>query len=110
MLDIKIIHSKTGDLVDLSSVATVEEIAACPANIASLCMALVTYVKRDSCWTDPTPEMVQAGLAEQQRILDEWDAEGHIQLCHGNEPVSDDQASDAAVFIVQAMAEKLPKD
>lgn len=66
--------------------------------------------KMRNLWLEPTPEMVQAGLAEQQRILDEWDDQGHIQLGHGNEPVSDDQASDAAVFILQAMAEKLPKD
>ena len=50
--------------------------------------------------------MIQAGLSEVQRMLDEWDDEGHIQLGHGNDPVSDDQAADLAVFILQAMAEK----
>lgn len=109
MFNIKVIHSKTGDLVDLSSVATVEEIAVCPANIASLCMALVTYVKRDACWTDPTPEMVQSGLAEAQSMLDSWVDDG--TLSYGAvDDVSDNKASDLAVFVVQAMAEKLPKD
>lgn len=76
-------------------------------------LALTTRIAeledKERLWTQPTPEMVQAGLAEVQRMLDEWDDDGHIQLGYGNDPVSDDQASDLAVFVLQAMAGKLPK-
>ena len=76
----------------------------------NLVLALVQRVEQlEQAFTTPTPEMVQAGLAEVQRMLDEWDDDGHIQLGHGNDPVSDDQASDLAVFVLQAMAGKLPK-
>lgn len=76
----------------------------------NLVLALVQRVEQlEQAFTTPTPEMVQAGLAEVQRMLDEWDDAGHIQLGHGNDPVSDDQASDLAVFVLQAMATKLPK-
>ena len=76
----------------------------------NLVLALVQRVEQlEQAFTNPTPEMVQAGLAEVQRMLDEWDDDGHIQLGHGNDPVSDDQASDMAVFVLQAMAGKLPK-
>lgn len=56
-------------------------------------------------WTNPTPEMVQAGLAEVQRMLDEWSNDG-VDI---PEEVTDDMASDMAVFVLQAMAGKLPK-
>jgi hypothetical protein len=76
-------------------------------------LALTTRIaeleEKARLWTQPTPDMVQAGLAEVQRMLDEWDDDGHIQLGHGNDPVSDAQASDMAVFVLQAMASKLPK-
>lgn len=76
----------------------------------NLVLALVQRIEQlEQAFTTPTPEMVQAGLAEVQRMLDEWDDDGHIQLGHGNDPVSDDQASDLAVFVLQAMATKLPK-
>lgn len=76
----------------------------------NLVLALVQRIQQlEEAFTTPTPEMVQAGLAEVQRMLDEWDNDGHIQLGHGNDPVSDDQASDMAVFVLQAMATKLPK-
>lgn len=76
----------------------------------NLVLALVSRIDQlEKAFTQPTPDMVQAGLAEVQRMLDEWDDDGHIQLGHGNDPVSDDQASDLAVFVLQAMASKLPK-
>lgn len=76
----------------------------------NLVLALVQRIQQlEEAFTTPTPDMVQAGLAEVQRMLDEWDDDGHIQLGHGNDPVSDDQASDMAVFVLQAMAGKLPK-
>jgi hypothetical protein len=76
----------------------------------NLVLALIQRIQQlEEAFTTPTPDMVQAGLAEVQRMLDEWDDDGHIQLGHGNDPVSDDQASDMAVFVLQAMAGKLPK-
>lgn len=106
MLNPNVIHTKTGEAVPLDSISKVEDILACPANIASLCMCIVALGEERKLWTEPNKEMVQAGLAEVQRMLDEWDDEGHIQLGHGNDPVSDDQASDMAVFVLQAMAGK----
>ena len=104
MINPNVVHAKTGELVPLSEVSSVEDIAACPANIAALCMSIVEH---NRLWTEPTKAMTQAGLAEVQRMLDEWDEEGHITLGSHNEPVSDAQASDMAVFVVQAMAGKL---
>ena len=76
----------------------------------NLVLALVQRIQQlEEAFTTPTPDMVQAGLAEVQRMLDDWDDEGHIQLGAHNDPVSDDQASDMAVFVLQAMAGKLPK-
>ena len=103
MLNPNVVHAKTGELVPLSEVATVEDIAACPANIAALCMSIVEHNK---LWLEPTKAMVQAGLAEVQRMLDEWHDEApyvNIDL----EEITDDMASDMAVFVVQAMAGKL---
>jgi len=75
-----------------------------------LIFALVSRVEQlEKLFNEPTQEMVQAGLAEVQRMLDEWDEEGHLALGAYNDPVSDDQASDLAVFVLQAMAGKLPK-
>ena len=81
------------------------------AQVAMLAMLtrLTEFEEKARLWTQPTSDMVQAGLAEVQRMLDEWDDDGHIQLGHGNDPVSGDQASDMAVFVLQAMAGKLPK-
>ena len=106
MINPEVIHSKTGKAVPLSEIAVTGDIAACPANIASLCMCIAALAEERKLWLEPNKEMVQAGLAEVQRMLDEWDDDGHIQLGHGNDPVSDDQASDLAVFVLQAMAGK----
>lgn len=76
----------------------------------NLVLALVSRIDQlEKAFTQPTPDMVQAGLSEVQRMLDDWDADGHITLGSCNDPVSDDQASDMAVFVLQAMATKLPK-
>lgn len=73
-------------------------------------LALLTevtrYQEREKLWTSPTPEMVQAGLAEVQRMLDEWNDEDFKVI---PDDVTDDNASDMAVFVLQAMATKLPK-
>ncbi|AVJ48953.1 hypothetical protein [Klebsiella phage KP8] len=103
MINPNVVHAKTGELVPLSEVGSVEDIAACPANIAALCMSIVEH---NRLWTEPTKAMTQAGLAEVQRMLDEWHDEApylNIDL----EEVTDDMASDMAVFVVQAMAGKL---
>lgn len=106
MINPEVIHSKTGKAVSLSEIAVTGDIAACPANIASLCMCIAALAEERKLWLEPSKEMIQAGLSEVQRMLDEWDDEGHIQLGHGNDPVSDDQAADLAVFVLQAMAGK----
>ena len=103
MINPNIVHAKTGELVPLSKVSSVEDIAACPANIAALCMSIVEH---NRLWTEPTEAMTQAGLAEVQRMLDEWHDEAPY-LNIDVEDVTDDMASDMAVFVVQAMAGKL---
>lgn len=106
MINPEVILSETGKAVPLSEVSLTGDIAACPANIASLCMCIAALAEERKLWLEPNKEMILAGLSEVQRMLDEWDDEGHIQLGHGNDPVSDDQAADLAVFVLQAMAEK----
>lgn len=103
MINPNVVHAKTGELVPLSEVGSVEDITACPANIAALCMSIVEH---NRLWTEPTKAMTQAGLAEVQRILDEWHDEAPY-LNIDVEDVTDDMASDMAVFVVQAMASKL---
>ena len=68
----------------------------------------------EKLWAEPTKEMVQAGLSEIQTWLDNLNelrinqegSNGYIDP----ELVTDDEASDAAVFTLQAMAAKLPKE
>lgn len=61
----------------------------------------------EKLWIEPTEQMVNAGLGEVQRMLDEWESD-HLGWCVDD--VTDDQASDMAVFTLQAMAGKLPKE
>ena len=61
----------------------------------------------EKLWIEPTKDMVNAGLGEVQRMLDEWESD-HLGWCVDD--VTDDQASDMAVFTLQAMAGKLPKE
>lgn len=61
----------------------------------------------EKLWIEPTKDMVNAGLGEVQRMLDEWESH-HLGWCVDD--VTDDQASDMAVFTLQAMAAKLPKE
>lgn len=61
----------------------------------------------EKLWVEPTKDMVNAGLGEVQRMLDEWESD-HLGWCVDD--VTDDQASDMAVFTLQVMASKLPKE
>ena len=68
----------------------------------------------EKLWIEPTEQMVNAGLAEIQTWLDNL-SELRINQEGSNgyidpELVTDEEASDAAVFTLQAMASKLPKD
>ena len=72
----------------------------------NLVLALVSRIDQlEKAFTQPTPDMVQAGLAEVQRMLDEW----YKRELYIPEDVTDDNASDLAVFVLQAMASRLPK-
>lgn len=72
----------------------------------NLVLALVQRIQQlEEAFTTPTPEMVQAGLAEVQRMLDDW----YKKELYIPEDVTDNDASDLAVFVLQAMATKLPK-
>lgn len=104
MLNPMIIRSDNGQTVPLSDVAVTGDIAACPANIASLCICITELLKERQLWLEPSEAMVNAGLAEVQRMLDEWDNHGNIQ--HGDDATTDAQAADLTVFVLQAMAGK----
>lgn len=70
--------------------------------------ALLDHIDQlEKLWIEPTKDMVNAGLGEVQRMLDEWESD-HLGWCVDD--VTDDQASDMAVFTLQAMASKLPKE
>lgn len=71
----------------------------------NLVLALVQRIQQlEQAFTTPTPDMVQAGLAEVQNQIDEWSEAGADVS-----DLTDDMASDLAVFVLQAMAGKLPK-
>lgn len=70
-----------------------------------LVRALIQRVQQlEQAFTTPTSDMVQAGLAEVQNQIDEWSEQGADVS-----DLTDDMASDLAVFVLQAMATKLPK-
>lgn len=81
----------------------------------NLVLALVSRIEQlEKLWIEPTEQMVNAGLAEIQTWLDNL-SELRINQegsdgCIDPELVTDEEASDAAVFTLQAMAGKLPKE
>lgn len=105
MINPEVIHSKTGKAVPLSEIAVTGDIAACPANIASLCMCIAALAEERKLWLEPNKEMIQAGLAEVQNTLDNWEENGPLPYGTVND-ITDDMASDMAVFVLQAMAGK----
>ena len=105
MINPEVIHSKTGKAVPLSDIAVTGDIAACPANIASLCMCIAALAEERKLWLEPSKEMIQAGLAEVQNVLDSWEDNGPLPYGTVND-ITDDMASDMAVFVLQAMAGK----
>ena len=105
MINPEVIHSKTGKAVSLSDIAVTGDIAACPANIASLCMCIAALAEERKLWLEPSKEMIQAGLAEVQNVLDNWEDNGPLPYGTVND-ITDDMASDMAVFVLQAMAGK----
>ncbi|AFR51988.1 hypothetical protein EpBp4_0056 [Escherichia phage Bp4] len=105
MINPEVIHSKTGKAVPLSEIAVTGDIAACPANIASLCICIAALAEERKLWLEPSKEMIQAGLAEVQNTLDNWEENGPLPYGTVND-ITDDMASDMAVFVLQAMAGK----
>lgn len=105
MINPEVIHSKTGKAVPLSEIVVTGDIAACSANIASLCMCIAALAEERKLWLEPSKEMIQAGLAEVQNILDNWEENGPLPYGTVND-ITDDMASDMAVFVLQAMAGK----
>lgn len=74
-----------------------------PAQIKALLDHIEELEEQQKLWLEPSEEMVQAGLAEVQRMLDEWADEGSLSA-YDVEELTDDMASDMAVFTLQAMA------
>ena len=78
----------------------------------NLVLALVSRIDQlEKAFTQPTPDMVQAGLAEVQRMMDDILGEQIFEgeyLTH-SDGFTDTMASNMAVFVLQAMASKLPK-
>ena len=77
----------------------------------NLVLALVNRIEQlEKLWTEPTEQMVNAGIAEVQTTLEQW-IEDHWELdIKDLDQIPDSAASDMAVFTLQAMASKLPKD
>lgn len=79
----------------------------------NLVLALVSRIEHlEKLWLEPTEQMVNAGLAEIQTWLDNLNELRINQEGSYIDPelVTDEEASDAAVFTLQAMAGKLPKE
>lgn len=101
MINPEVILAKTGESKPLSEIALTGDIAACPANIASLCMCIAALAEERKLWLEPSKEMVLAGMSELNALLKEmYDEDGQLV-----EP-TDDQVSDTVVFVLQAMAGK----
>lgn len=103
MLNPNVIRSDNGKAVPLSDIAVTGDIAACPANIAALCMCIAELVKERQLWLEPNEAMVNAGIGEVSRQLRELE-DDHTFIQDGY--ITDDRASDFAVFVLQAMAGK----
>lgn len=101
MINPEVILAKTGESKPLSEIALTGDIAACPANIASLCMCIAALAEERKLWLEPSKEMVLAGMSELNALLKEmYDEDGQLV-----EP-TDYQVSDTVVFVLQAMASK----
>lgn len=101
MLDPNVIRSDNGKSVPLSDIALTGDIAACPANIAALCMCIAELVKERQLWLEPNEQMVLSGMAElNQNLNDLYNSGNNL------EELTDDQLSDLVVFTLQAMAGK----
>lgn len=74
-----------------------------------LILAMAQRIEQlESLFNKPSSEMVQAGLAEVQRMLDEW-TDQDCFMGGDSEEITDDMASDMSVFVLQAMSNKKPK-
>lgn len=101
MLNPNVIRSDNGKAVPLSDIAVTGDIAACPANIAALCMCIAELVKERQLWLEPSEQMVLSGMAELNQLLNDMYNNGS-----NLEELTDDQLSDTVVFVLQAMAGK----
>lgn len=88
--------------VDTTSINQLKawQLVTTPVHIKALLDHIEELEEQQKLWLEPTPEMTQAGLAEVQRMLDEW-SDDCVDV---PEEVTDDMASDMAVFTLQAMA------
>ena len=68
-------------------------------------MCIAALAEERKLWLEPSKEMIQAGLAEVQNALDNWGENGPLPYGTVND-ITDDMASDMAVFVLQAMASK----
>lgn len=74
-----------------------------PVHIQALLDHIEELEEQQKLWLEPSEEMVQAGLAEVQRVLNEWVDLGRF-FGGDAEEITDDMASNMAVFTLQAMA------
>lgn len=65
--------------------------------------------ERDKLWLSPTDVMVQAAMDELRKLLTEWEQNPESWVCDF-EDMNDNDLSDIAVFVLQAVASKLPKE
>lgn len=101
MINPEVILAKTGESKPLSEIALTGDIAACPANIASLCMCIAALAEERKLWLEPSKEMVLAGISElASNLKDLYDQNFDL------DDLTDDQLSDVVVFVLQTMAGK----
>lgn len=101
MINPEVILAQTGESKPLSEIALTGEIAACPANIASLCMCIAALAEERKLWLEPSKEMLLSGMAElASNLKDLYNQDFDL------DDLTDDQLSDVVVFVLQAMAGK----
>lgn len=89
--------SKEQMALDMRISASQSWMLACtPTNIKAVLEYVHELEKQARCWIDPTREMVEVAIAEFRKFDGDPDDE-------------DDHISDLVVFMLQAMASKLPK-
>lgn len=102
MMDIEVINGKNGSLMKLSEVEDIADIMPCVGNIRALTELIMQLAQERELWLEPSEAMYNAGIGEVQQFMDE----AHEDMDFDAREMSDEQAGNLAVFVLQAMAGK----